>query len=390
MNRSIEQALGGLVPTLSVLPQELIELATSLLAQSRTRASNLKAEEEIARSYACANIACERLKQSLNLPKIEPRPPCPPRVYKKLYQYLERTLPARTQVPVRTPKASAAARSTPTSTPIKPRTPSKQTPTKPATPRKRGIQHGANPSEVPTWIMPTIRKLCIALGVPAAPAHVLAGVSSILTLPAPSNDGKRTAVAGQRIDNVPALIVAVLFYVTTRLSGKETSAEEYPKEREAAIGALERIEVERGDREEISAEDVDDWMRDISAGGWIGLDWFENIVQGAGLGLSGRDMEVEDEEEAVEARMPKQLRFSALSPPKLDTLQTGLGTMVSIVVAYDKIFQLTLVKMQDRYDYLSEAKRMDYLEWKKGILSRIEQIEREQVIEIRADGVDND
>ncbi len=60
MNRSIEQALGGLVPTLSVIPPDLLELATSLLAQSRTRASNLKAEEEIARSYACANIACER------------------------------------------------------------------------------------------------------------------------------------------------------------------------------------------------------------------------------------------------------------------------------------------------------------------------------------------
>ncbi|KAI9772182.1 MAG: hypothetical protein M1835_006287 [Candelina submexicana] len=368
MDRSTEQALSGLVPTLSILPQELIELATSLLAQSRTRASNLKAEEEIARSYACANIACERLKQSLNLPKIEPRPPCPPRVYKKLYQYLERTLPARSQAPVRALKASAAARSTPTSSPAKLRTPSKQTPQKPITPRRKGIQHGASTIEIPAWIMPTVRKLCVALGAPAAPAHVLAGVTSILTLPAPSEDGKRTAVSGRRTEKIPALIVAVLFYVMTRLSGEEISAEEYPKGREAAIKALEQIGSGREEREKINNEDVDDWTREISAGGWIKLDWFENITQGAGLGLPGNDMgkehEEEGEEDAVQARTPKRNRLSAISPAKMDTLQSGPGTM-----------------MQDKYDYLSEARRMDYLEWKKGILFRIEQMEREQAID---------
>jgi len=61
MDRSIAEALSNLIPTLSgSLPPELCELATSLLAQSRSKASSLKADEEIARSYACANIACER------------------------------------------------------------------------------------------------------------------------------------------------------------------------------------------------------------------------------------------------------------------------------------------------------------------------------------------
>lgn len=61
MDRAVIQALNGLVPSLSgPLPPELIELATSLLAQSRNKASSLKADEEIARTYACANIACER------------------------------------------------------------------------------------------------------------------------------------------------------------------------------------------------------------------------------------------------------------------------------------------------------------------------------------------
>lgn len=61
MNRSVEQALTSLIPRHNdALPPELVELASSLLAQSRNKASNLKAEEEIGRTYACANIACER------------------------------------------------------------------------------------------------------------------------------------------------------------------------------------------------------------------------------------------------------------------------------------------------------------------------------------------
>jgi len=61
MSKALELALSGLIPTLDgPLPQELLELASSLLAQSRTKASSLKAEEETARAYTCANLACER------------------------------------------------------------------------------------------------------------------------------------------------------------------------------------------------------------------------------------------------------------------------------------------------------------------------------------------
>lgn len=61
MDKAIAHTLNGLVPTLSTpLPPELLELAISLHTQSRNKASNLKAEEEIARSYACAHLACQR------------------------------------------------------------------------------------------------------------------------------------------------------------------------------------------------------------------------------------------------------------------------------------------------------------------------------------------
>lgn len=61
MSRPIDQALSNLIPRYSgQLPHELVELANGLFAQSRLKAGNLKAEEEVGRAYACANIACER------------------------------------------------------------------------------------------------------------------------------------------------------------------------------------------------------------------------------------------------------------------------------------------------------------------------------------------
>jgi origin recognition complex subunit 6 len=60
MNRTIELNLESIIPRHSgALPRELKELTASLLAQSRTKC-NLGAEEEAARTYLCANLACER------------------------------------------------------------------------------------------------------------------------------------------------------------------------------------------------------------------------------------------------------------------------------------------------------------------------------------------
>ncbi|KAK6008140.1 hypothetical protein QM012_000043 [Aureobasidium pullulans] len=92
MPTPIEQALITLVPTLNSLPQELIDLSTSLLAQSRNKASSLKPEEEIGRTYTCAHIAVERLKHRLDIDKVVARPPVAPRIYKKLYGYLDAAL----------------------------------------------------------------------------------------------------------------------------------------------------------------------------------------------------------------------------------------------------------------------------------------------------------
>ncbi|KAL1900936.1 hypothetical protein Sste5346_001997 [Sporothrix stenoceras] len=194
MNRSAEPALRSLLPTHNgPFPPQLTELAGSLLAQSRHRASTLKADEEIARSYACAHIACDRLKTSLNLPPIEPRPPIQPRLYKRLYTHLDTIL-----APTPGARASAAAlrieqgnslsspaqsaantpRRTQAGAPAKTgATPSKTAAGQP-TPRKTA-QPAAPTSQFPPWVRPTVRYICHELGHPQLAPTIAAGLAAI-------------------------------------------------------------------------------------------------------------------------------------------------------------------------------------------------------------------
>lgn len=71
MSRAVQNDLLGLLPSITLpLPTELVNLAVSLLAQSRSKASTLKQDEEIARGYACAHIACERWAMYLIVPSV--------------------------------------------------------------------------------------------------------------------------------------------------------------------------------------------------------------------------------------------------------------------------------------------------------------------------------
>ncbi|KAE8377025.1 origin recognition complex, subunit 6 [Aspergillus bertholletiae] len=232
-NRPVEQALGTLLPThADDLPQELLSLALSLVAQSRSFSTSLRPEEEIARPYACAEIACRRLTRALKLPPLMGHPPCPPRSYKKLYAFLDRSL-SNSVVGVKragsnsTPGTPSRAKST-SSTPIKdsrytgtpskaaetPRklqnSPSKSTPLRNAVTRDGSESHSQTPQrlkvrpnglpgstiipDAPAWVMTSIRSVCKTLSTPAPrtstwsrppisrtlPPHIFAGVSSIL------------------------------------------------------------------------------------------------------------------------------------------------------------------------------------------------------------------
>ncbi|UPK97964.1 hypothetical protein LCI18_008899 [Fusarium solani-melongenae] len=370
MSRQIEQALLSMMPTYgSDLPPALVELAGSLLAQSRLHASTLKAEEEIARLYACANIACDRLKITLDLPPIEPRPPIPPRIYKRLYGHLDNILPNSATTPgraasgrVRTPSSrfrdvggSPASGSRPL--------PSRGTPTKDqslaqfrtplkgdvGTPTKSTGKKEAAPSEhaLHPWIKPTTRFLCEETDHKKLAPTILAGMEAIVT------PGGRRTEDEWVLKNVTALFAAIYFFVTMRVkalaSGEAIDREGYVPLRKEILALLTRARGEvsvRGlDEDEawdgwtsLKTKEFDDAVARVNERAWLTEDWYQGIADVVKLTQRSQldDVEMLDEE-----TMPK------MQVKKADTM------------------------FQDKYDLLSEAKRADFMHFKEDMLARI-------------------
>ncbi|KAG0645770.1 hypothetical protein D0Z07_8025 [Hyphodiscus hymeniophilus] len=370
MSRPIEQALTSLIPRHpGSLPPELIELASSLLAQSRSKISNLRSDEEIGRTYACANLACERLKIALNLPTIEPRPPCPPKVYKKLYNHLDQLLTSTSSR--RRPKSNQA-------TPVK-ALPQKQTPVKEKslegfrsnrTP-KRALKFGSNKKEtLPKWVGHAIRKVCVEFEAGKAVPHVWAGVESVKFLPCPKDavEGKGRGMKQNEMmeGKLPGLVATVFLFVFAALESKNTSAKELFEDKKRLLAVLKGLKDDDGVLKKVWEEEewegwnmegmtlkkwvaeIDEWIEVIIGNQWLEMEWRTNIVDGSGA--SGKaegnedlenDKESDEESEKVSERMRR----------------TGLGTM-----------------MQAKFDYLSDEKREAYAIWKKGMLARLDDL----------------
>ncbi|KAI4214934.1 MAG: hypothetical protein LQ351_002649 [Letrouitia transgressa] len=281
-----------------------------------------------------------------------------------------KALPSAPKRSARLPR-SPSGKTTPTASPVKPRkTPTKGTPSKSTLTqgRSRGTQKLADEDDdVPSWIMPAVRHLCKRTGASAAPHHIFAGVHTILTIPAPSQAHMQIVPAERSNErSLVALIVAVFMIVRTRLSGKPTTPKEYPRLRDQALKIIREFPAVKDIEDVNIAENVGDWMREIGKGGWQGLDWFKNI--GEGVGLAVEDLPEIEENATLSASYGDQDELNSAdrfmlngSQTNRDYLQPGLGTM-----------------MQDRVDYLSEKRRIEYQRWKKDILRRADESEKAQ------------
>lgn len=417
MNRSIEQTLLSLLPTHnSDLPEPLTQLASSLLAQSRNRASTLKAEEEVARLYACANLACDRLKISLNLPPIDPRPPIPPRIYKRLYNHLDKILPATASTPSRrTPAGDTALGSARTRTPTsklraqqqhrldhntsplanKSRTPTTTPTTTATTPISRKEKHPQKeksladlrahhqpqptplkpalntPSPLPPWIRPTLRHLLSTLGPAPIGPVVASAVESVL---APR--GKPTSDTWARA-NAAAVLGALYLFVWRGVvwpAGEEVERERYVGMRRGVAGGIREVrglvEVGGGGRDgkggvQGGGEDGDG-DEEAAWEGWKAVGVAEldaAAVRGRRHGWfeMGWVSGVQDLVDREAARVEEEEGEDG------DGGEEGDGEVVQIRRA-DTMFQ-------ERYDYLGDRKRKAYAEWKEGVLKRIKELE---------------
>ncbi|KAJ5993552.1 Origin recognition complex subunit 6 [Penicillium sp. IBT 35674x] len=426
-NRPVEQALGNLVPThASDLPQDLVSLATSLVAQSRSFSSSLKPEEEIARPYACAEIACRRLTRALKLPPLLGHPPCPPRVYKKLYSFLDRSLSSSTVGIKRS--ASGSLVGGPLQRLLPPprglqNTPSKSTPLKRSvsvaklgTPSKSARKPIARPNglsastvipDAPAWVMTAIRTVCKTLSTPAPrtttwsrppisrtlPPHIFAGVSSILYLTSSMSSNEEgideetlnflepiVSITNANNDDdfkelVYAMVVAVYFLVLARRRNPAASADgeiasegqkmdkkTFTEMRQTALTSL-GLPNDRRHR-----DDVDHWIGLIMEQGWANdQEWFENIP------LAG-ELDGEDEEGNSFRNLDEEdAAFRGVKLPKRND-ETGGSKKGSRSnnATHSGLLPGLGTMMQDRVDWLSEDRREDFLDWKAEMLGRIE------------------
>ncbi|KAN0119929.1 Origin recognition complex, subunit 6 [Hyaloscypha variabilis] len=397
MSKPVIQALANLIPRHSgALPPELIELASSLLAQSRNKCSNLKQEEEIARAYACANLACERLKTTLNLPPIEPRPPLPPRVYSKLYAYFDRTLTtsaARNRANARSSPSKATSSTSRSTSSTKPTTatssarspsPSKQFPQR-LTPgkeksfesfrknraEKKGLKYTSNKEKderVPRWVGPVVRLLCREMNTPRAVPHLLAGVESVLCLPCPSdpNGENEKGMEGK----IPALIAALWFFVVMRMRGKEGQVKENMARKKMVIVVLARAKEDESVRERVGEEeedwegweevvekDVNSWRKEIVVKEWKKMDWFENIVEGCGV--DGETPSDTDDNDDDDDDMSEEVES--------DFRRAAPGSMI-----------------QGKY-IVTSRKKKEYEEWRDMMLAKIDEMIEDGILDVGMD-----
>ncbi|EEP79791.1 predicted protein [Uncinocarpus reesii 1704] len=328
-NKSIEQALANLLPTLAdSLPSDLVQLTAFLLTQSRTH-GNVKAEVEIARPYACAEIACKRLSKSLKLPPPISRPPCPPRLYKNLYKHLDQVLSSSSAGPERQKRNDSRLRPRPAATqshepaPSVARSKSKSTVNKssPAKSQKRPRQENTRVikstkiQDAPSWTMPMIRRICKALSphlsnlYPTAPPdvsitfapHIFAGISTILSLneraisdiPGQFETEEKDlmlAVTAENYDlesesyraGVIALAIAVYFMVLVRILGLDQNGTSrgrgtFDDDTLKAL-ATAALKSENVTDEDLVVKDVEAWILIVIKAKWMnGHDWFENV-----------------------------------------------------------------------------------------------------------------
>jgi origin recognition complex subunit 6 len=216
--------------------------------------------------------------------------------------------------------------------------------------------------------------MCRGLGTDDAMAHVLAGVESLVWL-----DMERE---GKVMGKWPALMIAVWAHVRKRLREVDANGEsivmtkeEFAEWRGEALGFLRGVRMDEGVRGRVergtggeemgwkgwdlpseeeededegrNERDVNNWMKEINAQGWLDMDWYYNITSTstahANTNANSRSAS-EEAEEGIERALVRE-----------DEMRYGLGTM-----------------RQKKVDYLTDERRAAYKAWERRMKAEIE------------------
>ena len=320
-----------------------------------------------------ANWPCYRLKTTLDLPQIEPRPPIAPKLYKTLYAYFDRTLVSGGGRKRRRQNDEIEE-----ARPL----PQRHTQTKEQTlgfrtnrTPKKGLRYGNSKIDerLPKWVGPAIRLICKEMDTPKAIPHVYVGVESVWLLPCPTTNRTEKAMEGK----LPALVAVIWSFVAERLREKRIKAAEETEQLRAVFklmkGLRENEEVVKrvGDSDEsweswesLTAAHYKAWVAEVNDF-WLDMDWFNNISVGSGVNRKADDDEedsIVQEELSSEEVLRLRKREIANNP--------GLGRMVDL-----------------RFE-ISDEKTYEYEQWKQAMLTRITELASREGVDKMDTGLD--
>lgn len=343
--------------------------------------------------YACnptLTRARPRLKISLDLPPLDPRPPVPPRIYKRLYNHLDHILPNHTpgggggggggRTPrVRTPSAKlreqddflgsrSKASFLRTTTPGKERSLSDfrtpppagskagTTPLSASSSRRTGRASAARKppgaaAGLPPWVRPALRHLCKQLDATVVGPTVIAGMEAIVC-----PHGRRTKDEWV-LGHMTSLLGSLYLYVWNTVSMPDGVDEtRYVAARKDVVEALDQArqtiaikDVEDDEAwkgwQDIQVADIDDAALTVNRHGWLESDWAKGM----------EDLIQRDQDNAAERAAAAKATWGTVEPVRrADTM------------------------LQEKYDYLSEKRRREYTAWKKKIMKEIARLDRQK------------
>ena len=363
---AVIQSLSSLLPSLPTPPSRLLNTAESLLALSRQRAARLKPEEEIARAYACCEIACDRLRAPLRLPPTRKgAAPCKPVVYKKLLGYLEGVLGNDGgNTPGKRRRDEIEIQETPTKKLRE--TEQQRTPSKSSAQKDGGFlgkikasgQKGKDAKEAPDFVMPAIRRLCKKFQTTEMAPHIYTGTCIILKQsslwPPDSTDVEQSLDA-----DVTALLAALYLMVLTRMQRGKMTTKIFKGISSRAVEMFDSIS---------EPQQIERWIKTINSEGYCkGQGWWESVPAGVfdftvkNLEEAKTAVEDDDAEEHDDLEPEGDIRLGRRKDLDLDqedpagVLFPGLGTMMS-----------------DAVDWLSNERRSRYQTWKKDLMRKMD------------------
>lgn len=428
MNKSFEPTLTGLIPGLvGPLPPELVQLAASLFAQSKTRISSLKSTEETARQYVCSHIACDRLahlpilllhphptttnkqthlanranslRKQLDLPPIEPRPPLAKKAYGALYNQFQKGLPTQTRPALLSTTVSSSSSTTP----------------------------AAPPAPLSSTLNTQITTLMESLCAPSAHPHVVLGVTAMLA------EDRAPKTHLPLVTAVALLVIEKLLpegkSVIVGTAGKWRRGEGYILKRDGVMAALGGV-----GKVGFTKEDTDGWVKELSMRGIRELEWLRSVPDGVGLRdpeselemVVGMGMAVAKEhatlvKSPVKSSVKSPVKTPAKTPartPRKKAVKTPVRAVAKRKVEKLPVKQEEEEEMEEEeeedvepappppkkakkapeqkvesgigtfhqgsVDYLSEKKRKGYKEWEGRVRTRANELREKQATGVKA------